>query len=174
MYLTILLLIIQKTLLRLKPRWIERKITYTEKKIDVIQVKANVKNILENDLESPMVDSSAMTIPMISEKSVNDVDVAQTETLFTGYNDMLQQAMAFKDSGQIVLKGKKKVIPQKYIGLNRKFILSTYFTSGLPTAIVDDHIFNELKKDVNPSIQKDSSLYTGIDISKEDDLLKSK
>jgi len=150
-----------------------KKITYTEKKIDVIQVKANVKNILENDLESPMVDSSAMTIPMISEKSVNDVDVAQTETLFTGYNDMLQQAMAFKDSGQIVLKGKKKVIPQKYIGLNRKFILSTYFTSGLPTAIVDDHIFNELKKDVNPSIQKDSSLYTGIDISKEDDLLKA-
>jgi bacitracin transport system permease protein len=150
-----------------------KKITYTEKKIDVIQVKANVKNILENDLESPMVDSSAMTIPMISEKSVNDVDVAQTETLFTGYNDMLQQAMAFKDSGQIVLKGKKKVIPQKYIGLNRKFILSTYFTSGLPTAIVDDHIFNELKKDANPSIQKESSLYTGIDISKEDDLLKA-
>ncbi|MFP7732016.1 FtsX-like permease family protein [Priestia aryabhattai] len=151
-----------------------KKIAYTEKKIGVIQVKANVKNILENDLESPMVDSSAMTIPVISEKSINDVNVAQNETLFTGYNNMLQQAMAFKDSGQIELKGKKKVISQEYVGLNRKFLLSIYFTGGgLPTAIVDDRIFNELKKDADPSIQKEFSLYTGIDISKEDDLLKA-
>jgi bacitracin transport system permease protein len=150
-----------------------KKIAYTEKKIDVIQVKANVKNILENDLESPMVDSSAMIFPMVSETSVSGVTIAQNETLFTGSNDMLQQAMAFKDSGQIELKGKKKVVPQKFIGLNRKFILSTYFTSGMPAAIVDDAVFNELKKDADPSIQKVSSVYTGIDILNEDNLPKA-
>ncbi|GAB1802066.1 ABC transporter permease [Priestia megaterium] len=151
-----------------------KKIAYTEKKIDVIQVKANVKNILENDLESPMVDSSAMTIPMISEKSVSGVDVAPNETLFTGYNNMLQKTMAFKDSGRIELKGKQKVIPQKFVGLNRKFLLPIYFTGGgLPTAIVDNSIFNKFKQDADPSIQKESSLYTGIDISKEDDLPKA-
>lgn len=151
-----------------------KKIAYTEKKIDVIQVKANVKNILENDLESPMVDSSAMTIPMISEKSVNGINLAQNETLFTGYNNMLQKTMAFKDSGRIELKGKQKVIPQKFVGLNRKFLLPIYFTGGgLPTAIVDDHVFNELKKDADPSIQKESSVYTGIDISNEDNLPKA-
>ncbi|MGV4964766.1 FtsX-like permease family protein, partial [Priestia aryabhattai] len=94
-----------------------KKIAYTEKKIDVIQVKANVKNILENELKSPMVDSSAMMIPMVSETSVSGINLAQNETLFTGSNDMLQKAMAFKDSGRIELKGKKKVIPQKFIGL---------------------------------------------------------
>ncbi|MEJ9303162.1 ABC transporter permease [Priestia megaterium] len=151
-----------------------KKIAYTEKKIDVIQVKANVKNILENDLKSPMVDSSAMTIPMISEKSVSGVDVAPNETLFTGYNNMLQKTMAFKDSGRIELKGKQKVIPQKFVGLNRKFLLPIYFTGGgLPTAIVDNSIFNKFKQDADPSIQKKSSLYTGIDISKEDDLPKA-
>ncbi|MGG4384482.1 ABC transporter permease [Priestia megaterium] len=151
-----------------------KKIAYTEKKIDVIQVKANVKNILENELKSPMVDSSAMTIPMISEKSVNGVDVAPNETLFTGYNNMLQKTMAFKDSGQIELKGKQKVIPQKFVGLNRKFLLSTYFTGGgLPTAIVDNSVFNKFKQDADPSIQKESSVYTGIDISKETDVKKA-
>lgn len=151
-----------------------KKIAYTEKKIDVIQVKANVKNILENDLKSPMVDSSAMTIPMISEKSVSGVDVAPNETLFTGYNNMLQKTMAFKDSGRIELKGRQKVIPQKFVGLNRKFLLPIYFTGGgLPTAIVDNSIFNKFKQDADPSIQKESSLYTGIDISKEDDLPKA-
>ncbi|MGR6339384.1 FtsX-like permease family protein [Priestia megaterium] len=151
-----------------------KKIAYTEKKIDVIQVKANVKNILENELKSPMVDSSAMTIPMISEKSVNGVDVAPNETLFTGYNNMLQKTMAFKDSGLIELKGKQKVIPQKFVGLNRKFLLSTYFTGGgLPTAIVDNSIFNKFKQDADPSIQKESSVYMGIDISKETDVKKA-
>ncbi|CAH0167384.1 ABC transporter permease [Priestia megaterium] len=151
-----------------------KKIAYTEKKIDVIQVKANVKNILENELKSPMVDSSAMTIPMISEKSVNGVDVAPNETLFTGYNNMLQKTMPFKDSGRIELKGKQKVIPQKFVGLNRKFLLSTYFTGGgLPTAIVDNSIFNKFKQDADPSIQKESSVYTGIDISKETDVKKA-
>ncbi|PNE05441.1 ABC transporter permease [Priestia megaterium] len=151
-----------------------KKIAYTEKKIDVIQVKANVKNILENELKSPMVDSSAMTIPMISEKSVNGINLAQNETLFTGYNNMLQKTMAFKDSGRIELKGKQKVISQKFVGLNRKFLLSTYFTGGgLPTAIVDNSVFNKFKQDADPSIQKDSSVYTGIDISKETDVKKA-
>ncbi|GAB1761951.1 MULTISPECIES: FtsX-like permease family protein [Priestia] len=151
-----------------------KKIAYTEKKIDVIQVKANVKSILEHELKSPMVDSSAMTIPMISEKSVNGLNLAQNETLFTGYNNMLQKTMAFKDSGQIELKGKKKVIFQKYVGLNREFLLPIYFTGGgLPTAIVDDAVFNELKQNADPSIQKESSVYTGIDISNEDNLQKA-
>ncbi len=151
-----------------------KKIAYTEKKIDVIQVKANVKSILEHELKSPMVDSSAMTIPMISEKSVNGLNLAQNETLFTGYNNMLQKTMAFKDSGQIELKGKQKVIPQKFVGLNREFLLPIYFTGGgLPTAIVDTHVFNELKKDADPSIQKESSIYTGIDISNEDNIQKA-
>ncbi|MED4051465.1 FtsX-like permease family protein [Priestia megaterium] len=151
-----------------------KKIAYTEKKIDVIQVKANVKNILENELKSPMVDSSAMTIPMISEKSVNGINLAQNETLFTGYNNMLQKTMAFKGSGRIELKGKQKVISQKFVGLNRKFLLSTYFTGGgLPTAIVDNSVFNKFKQDADPSIQKDSSIYTGIDISKETDVKKA-
>ena len=151
-----------------------KKIAYTEKKIDVTQVKANVKNILENNLEGPMVDSSAMVFSVVSEKSVSSVNVAQNETLFTGYNDMLQKTMAFKNSGQIELKGMQKVISQKFVGLNREFLLPVYFTGGgLPTAIVDNHVFNELKKDADPSIQKEFSLYTGIDISKEDDLPKA-
>ncbi|AXI30285.1 bacitracin ABC transporter permease [Priestia megaterium] len=152
----------------------QKKIAYTEKKIDVIQVNVNVKNISENTFENTMVDSSAMTLPVISEKSVSGANIAPDETLFTGYNDVLQRTAGFKDSGQIELKGKQEVIPQKYIGLDRKFLLSTYFTGGgLPTAIVDDSIFNKLKQDADPSIQKESSVYTGIDISKETDIKKA-
>lgn len=55
-----------------------------------------------------MVDSSAMVFSVVSEKSVSGVKVAQNETLFTGYNDMLQRVNSFKDSGEIELIGKKK------------------------------------------------------------------
>ncbi|MGV4964767.1 bacitracin ABC transporter permease, partial [Priestia aryabhattai] len=49
-----------------------------------------------------------------------------------------------------------------------------YFTGGgMPAAIVDDAVFNELKQNADPSIQKESSVYTGIDISNEDNLPKA-
>ena len=78
---------------------------------------------------------------------------------------MLQKFMSLKDSGQIELKGKHEVIPLNYLGLKKDFIISYYFTSGgLPVAIVDETVFERLKNDVNPAIQKESSIYIGIDI----------
>ena len=66
--------------------------------------------------------------------------------------------MSLKDSGPIELKGQHEVIPQKYIGLNKDTFVSLYFTNGgLPTAIVDQTIFERLKDDLNPDIQKEST-----------------
>ena len=53
-----------------------------------------------------------------------DIDLSADETLFTGYNDLLQKFMSLKDSGQIELKGQHEVIPQKYLGLNKEYIVS--------------------------------------------------
>ena len=37
----------------------------------------------------------------------------------------------------------------------------------MPSSIVDETIFERLKKDVDPTIQKESSIYIGIDIKDE-------
>ena len=103
---------------------------YNEKMIDVIQVNANIEKIAESKLEDMNSDPRNMTIPVISDKDATSVNLSAGETLFTGYNDLLQKFMPLKTSGQIELKGKNEVIPQKYLGLRKEYIVSYYFTSG--------------------------------------------
>ncbi|WP_045514599.1 ABC transporter permease [Neobacillus niacini] len=147
------------------------EIKYNEKMIDVIQVYANIEKIAESKIEGMNSDPRNMTIPVISDKAATSVELSAEETLFTGYNDSIQKFMPLKSSGQIELKGKNVVIPQKYLGLRKEYIVSYYFTSGgFPVAIVDETIFERLKKDIIPEIQKESTLYIGIDLQDEANL----
>ncbi|WP_066069287.1 FtsX-like permease family protein [Neobacillus soli] len=148
-------------------------ISFNEKQIDVIQVDANLKEILGN-LNGLMVDPKAMTMPVISDKAVKNIDVAEGETIFTGYNDLLQKFMSLKDSGPIGLKGQNETIPLHYLGLKKDSVVSGYFTNGgQPTAIVDETVFELLKKDVNPAIQKESSIFIGITLKDEVNIEKA-
>ncbi|UYY97720.1 ABC transporter permease [Peribacillus frigoritolerans] len=152
----------------------ESKIDYDEKVIDVIQVDVNVKEIMETSLEGVNFDSDIMTVPVISDESVKGINLAEDETLFSGYSNMMEKVISLKDSGKIELKGKNEVIPQTYMGLNDDTFLSYYFTSGgLPVAIVDQTIFDRLKKDIDPKIQKVSSVNIGIDVKDEAELEKA-
>jgi len=152
----------------------DSKIDYDEKVIDVIQVDVNVKEIMETSLEGVNFDPDIMTVPVISDESVKGINLAEDETLFSGYSNMMEKVMSLKDSGKIELKGKHEVIPQTYIGLNDDTFLSYYFTNGgLPVAIVDQTIFDRLKKDVDPKIQKVSSVNIGIDVKDEAELEKA-
>ncbi|MEH6936444.1 ABC transporter permease [Bacillus sp. JJ664] len=152
----------------------KNNIKFTEKKIEVIQVSANLDSILESKLDaSAMKSSDDLPIPVISENSVK-MNLSEEETVFTGYNDLLQRFMTLKESGHIKFNTKHEEIPQSYIGLKKDYIISNYFTSGgFPTAIVDEKVFNKLKADIDPSIQRDSTIYIGIDINDEKNLVKA-
>ncbi|MGG4217112.1 ABC transporter permease [Paenibacillus jamilae] len=140
-------------------------IKYREKKIEVIQVSVNTAQIMDTPVEDLNVDADSMTLPVISDQSVEGTDVAPGQTILTGYNDFLQKFMSLKDFGPLDLKGKTEVIHQQYLGLKKDYVIPYYFAAGgLPTVIVDETIFERLKKDVNPEIQKKSSLYIGIDM----------
>ncbi|WP_419955211.1 FtsX-like permease family protein [Neobacillus niacini] len=150
------------------------KIKYNEKMIEVIQVHADLEEITEINIEELNADPKNMTIPVISDKAAEGIDLSAEETLFTGYNDTIQKFMPLKSSGEIELKGKNEVIPQNYLGLRKEYIVSFRFTSGgLPVAIVDETVFERLKKDINPEIQMDSTLYIGIDLQDETKMVEA-
>ncbi|MFJ7928731.1 FtsX-like permease family protein [Peribacillus sp. NPDC096448] len=152
----------------------DSKIDYDAKVIDVIQVDVNVKEIMETSLDEVNFDSDIMTVPVISDESVKGINLAEDETLFSGYSSMMEKVISLKDSGKIELKGKNEVIPQTYMGLNDDTFLPYYITSGgLPVAIVDQTIFDRLKKDADPKIQKVSSVNIGIDVKDEAELEKA-
>ncbi|MDN4078806.1 ABC transporter permease [Paenibacillus polymyxa] len=143
----------------------EHDIQYREKKIEVIQVSVKTAQIMETPMEQLNKGADFTTLPVVSDRSVEDTDVSPGQSVLTGYNDMLQKFMSLKDFGPLDLKGKTEVIPQQYVGLKKDYVIPYYFAAGgVPTVIVDETIFERLKKDVNPEIQKKSSLYIGIDM----------
>lgn len=144
----------------------EEDIEFTKTVRDVIQVNADLSDIIGASLEvSGQVDSSSMIIPVISDASVEGKDVSPGETLFTGYSDAIQQFMAIQTTGEIELISPKQSFKQKLIGLDKEAYVSYYYASGgLPTAIVDQTVFDKLVQDLDPKIQKKSNVYHGIDI----------
>ncbi|AZU61870.1 FtsX-like permease family protein [Neobacillus mesonae] len=148
-------------------------VTFTERKIEVLQVDANLKNILESNLEELNFDPAITAIPVISEHAV-EINVTPEEAVFTGYSDLMQKFMTFADTGKIELKGKTEVIPLTYLGLKKEFVVSGYFSNfGQPVAIVDKTIFDRLKKDIDPAIQKKSPLFIGINLKNEEQIEKA-
>ncbi|WML58946.1 ABC transporter permease [Neobacillus sp. PS2-9] len=148
-----------------------KNLKVTEKKIDVVQINANLKSIMDSNLEGMKADPKSMSISVISDQEVAGLDVGPEDTVFTGYNDLLQKFMPLKDSGKIELKGKTEVIPQDYLGLKDLHLISWYYTNGgQPVAIVDDTIFEQLQKDADPSLQKESSVFIGFTLKNEDQL----
>lgn len=142
-------------------------IGYTDKTVDVLQVAVNTEKIMDTNLKemNAKFDPKVMTLPVISERAVDNIQLSADETLFTDSSGMLQKFMPMKDAGAIELKGQHEVIPQQYKRLHIDAPISGYFTSGgLPVAIVDEAIFERLKKDLNPAIQIASSVYIGIEI----------
>ncbi|WP_026582277.1 ABC transporter permease [Bacillus sp. J33] len=138
---------------------------YKENRIEVLQVEANMENIMDVNMDDMNIQSPTMILPVISEKSIPGIKLTSQDTVLTGYNDILQKFMTLNDSGDIEFKGKTKTIEQNYLGLNKDFVLPFYFTSGgLPVAIVDDKVYETLKEDLDPDVQLEYSLSIGIDI----------
>lgn len=142
-----------------------KNLVFTEKKTEVIQVDVNVEKVLGEKAKESSIISDIMTLPVISEKSLEDIDVSPDETYFTKTSSALDNLISIKDEGPIEFNGAHEVIPQAYKTVNKDAPILGYFTGGgLPVAIVDETIFERLKKDLDPALQKKSSLNIGIDM----------
>ncbi|MFD1178374.1 FtsX-like permease family protein [Paenibacillus puldeungensis] len=140
----------------------KKNIVYKQTRRDVIMVKADFSHIA--DVDKIGKSKGIMTMPVVSEKSVEGVDVSPDETKFTGYSDAVKMLKSLKSTGEVELKGKHESIEQRLIGLSKDPVVSSYFSGGLLTAIVDEKVFEQLAKDKDPDIQQNSHSYVGIDI----------
>jgi bacitracin transport system permease protein len=148
----------------------QNSIEFSKEEMEVIMVAADLEDVTESDFA---VNGTLESMPtsFISEKEIEGIDVGRDEVLFSGYSDMLEKVLPLADSGKVVLKGKKKSFEQEYLGMRDEFPISWYYTAGgSPVGIVDEATFEELKQDLDPAIQKESSLYIGVDIDRDEKL----
>ncbi|MBT2680681.1 ABC transporter permease [Bacillus sp. ISL-35] len=149
-----------------------KDIGYTEKRIEVLHAVMNAEEIIGLKMDGYTQDPKSMGVSVISEKSEGQREVDEGEAYLTGYNDIMMKFLSMKDSGPIEIIGKNHAIPLQYFGMEKEFPISRYF-GGSPVAVVDESVFAKLKGDLDPSIQRGSSLYIGIDIKNENDLVKA-
>lgn len=162
---------IEKDAEQFKQKLAEQNIDYEEAIIPVLQANVNVENIMNTKLEGLNTDPNSMQMPVVSDEHIEGIDVSADETIFTGYNDLLQTFMGFKNSGDISFVGNKEKIEQYYLGLEKDYPISWYFTSGgIPVAIVDKSTFQRMEKDLVKDIQTESNLYIGISLRNKDEV----
>lgn len=148
----------------------DHHIPYNEAKIEVIQVETDAKEIMDTKLEGLNFNPYEITMPFISEEAAPGVDLSEGETLFTGYSDSLQSMFSLKGRGHIVLKGANEKYSLTFLGLKKDYLISRYFSMGVPLGIVDHTTFEKLQNDMDEKIQRESSLYIGINISEDSKL----
>lgn len=152
----------------------KRQIEYSMTIIEVIQAEGNLEQIIGNKMEGMNFNPNVMSLSVISEKAIEEIDLSTDEILFTGYNDLLQKFMGLKNTGTIELIGKTKRIPLTYLGIEKEYYISWYFTNGgTPVAVVDDEIFDALKDDMDPSLQREASVFIGIDLKDDEEIAEA-
>ncbi|MDQ1911128.1 ABC transporter permease [Paenibacillus sp. GD4] len=145
----------------LKAKGLEHRTT----QIDVLRAHVNISDIMESRVEGLLLDPEKLTIPVINDTAAGLGNLPADQVLFTGYNDLLQKFLPLKSTGTIELSIGQTPMQLSYLGLKKNYVLPRYFSDGgQPIAIVDSSVFERLRKELDPSIQKKSSLYIGVDL----------
>ena len=58
--------------------------------------------------------------PVISDESVERIDLSPGETIFSGYSDIMETFISFKDSGGIELIGQQENLPLTYSRITKR------------------------------------------------------
>jgi bacitracin transport system permease protein len=150
----------------------EADIAYKENKAEVYTTMLDIEDILQTALEMNF-DASMMETVFISEDAAG-IEVAPDELKLTGYNEMLQRFMSLKGEGDVTVHGKDSEVALHYTGLQDEYPVSNYYTmGGLPTMVVDETVFEQLKQDLDPEIAQEYTLYFGYEIEDKDQLEKA-
>ncbi len=156
----------------------ENDIDYRLNQIEVFNVELDATSIMDFAYEedaSVTMDPSELLLPIISDESVEGIDVDENYFLLSGYSDFLQRFMSFKDSGEAVIASESDTYSMKFLGFEKEFYVSSYFTNGggMPIGIVDESRYQELKGEIDPALQQRSEeggplVFRGIDVSDQD------
>src|SRR5690606_3720212 len=146
----------------------EQHISYSVTEIDLMSVNTDLSNVIEigqpgnEDLKAPMI--------VVSDRFVEEVDVAESETVFINNNSAIKAFFTFK-KGTVIMEGKTKTFELDSLGLNEITLLPLRLTGGgFPIAVLDDSVYQQLAGDVNPAVVTEFPVYVGIDIEKRSEL----
>lgn len=149
-----------------------------------IEVTSQVKNFIHYEVKeggavtfsgaggnNQMTDGSGASLVAISENEVDDFDVAENEVYITGINSLMETFMEF-NTGEIMtfMDGEGFERSVEVVGITDGGVLPTQSTFGMPVAVVDDSVYQEMEENVperNTEFEYPTELYA-LDITAGD------
>ncbi|WP_339259916.1 ABC transporter permease [Paenibacillus sp. FSL R5-0713] len=126
-----------------------KQIAYEEKHREPIYIEIDAQEVMDDSAMEELLFSS-----VLSDNMVDNIDVQAGEVVFMGYGNAIQQLISIQEKGPIVLHGLKHRLAQQLIGTTKQGVLPTYYTRGTPVAVVDETVYQQLKQDIDPELQK--------------------
>lgn len=126
-----------------------KQIAYEEKHREPIYIEIDAQEVMDDSAMGELLFSS-----VLSDNMVDNIDVQAGEVVFMGYGNAIQQLISIQEKGPIVLHGLKHRLAQQLIGTTKQGVLPAYYTRGTPVAVVDETVYQQLKQDIDPELQK--------------------
>ncbi|RPJ94395.1 ABC transporter permease [Rummeliibacillus sp. TYF005] len=149
-------------------------IHFQKYQFELLNVQIDTNTLLEKPLSKEAQINITLDNIVMKESDAKKVfpklHLGQDEAVLTGYSDVLKNLMPLKIGKSMTLYHDKAKQKLKLIDIEKKASISAEISYGSPAIIIQDELFNQLKKD--PSIQKSTlwKTYTGYNIPKENQL----
>ncbi|KWX75955.1 bacitracin ABC transporter permease [Paenibacillus riograndensis] len=124
------------------------QIKYSEVHMQPIPMEVDASQIMEKNFKDTIINTV-----VVSDSSVEGIDLKPGEARLMGYNSALNTLMALKETGEIGFKSMNGTVKQQLTGVSKKAILPYYYSKGAGVFVVDETVFEELAQGVNPKLQ---------------------
>lgn len=140
-----------------------KQIPYEENHREPIYIEIDAQEVMDESMTEQYLFSS-----VVSDNMVDNIDLQAGEVVFMGYGNAIQQLISIQEKGPIVLHGLKHTLAQQLIGTTKRGVLPAYYTGGTPVAVVDETVYQQLRQDIDPKLQKSEwADYYGVRIVNE-------
>lgn len=126
-----------------------KQIPYEENHREPIYIEIDAQEVMDESMTEKYLFSS-----VVSDNMVDNIDLQAGEVVFMGYGNAIQQLISIQEKGPIVLHGLKHTLAQQLIGTTKRGVLPAYYTGGTPVAVVDETVYQQLRQDIDPKLQK--------------------
>lgn len=125
------------------------------KEIDIYPVGVDVDATQIMDV-SPFTASEdrILSTSVVSDISIEGVELEPGETRLMGYSSALEKLITLKETGEVGFLTSSGTIKQQLSGVSKQPTLPVYYASGSGVFVVDESVYQELVKVLDPKLQK--------------------
>ncbi|WP_379151022.1 FtsX-like permease family protein [Paenibacillus sp. sgz5001063] len=138
------------------------QIKYREIHMQPIMMEVDASQIMEKGSSDTI-----LTTSVISDSSVEGVDVKPGESMILGYSNAIESLVSLRETGEIGFKTLNGTMKQRLIGISKASVLPFYYSGGAGVFVVDETVYQKLAEVLNPKLQRDKkkSEYYGVELA---------